>query len=102
MKRSDLISRMASQQEHLPDEDVEAVVKAILEQLSAALANGERIEIRDFGSFSLHYRPARQARNPKTGESVYITSHYAVRFKPGKELRDRVNQGTWGLNQDLF
>ena len=102
MKRSDLISRIAEQQEHLPDEDVETVVKSILEQLSAALANGERIEIRDFGSFSLHYRPARQARNPKTGESLYTNSRYAVHFKPGKELRERVNQGIWKLVSDQF
>jgi integration host factor subunit beta len=98
MKRSDLINRIASQQEHLAPEDVEAAVKALLEQLSAALANGERIEIRGFGSFSLHFRSARQARNPKTGGAVYTTSRYALHFKPGKELRDRVNQGAWGLN----
>jgi integration host factor subunit beta len=91
MKRSDLISRMASQQEHLSEADVETAVKAMLEQLSAALANGERIEIRGFGSFSLHYRAARQARNPKTGETVYNTERYRPHFKPGKELRERVN-----------
>ena len=102
MKRSDLISRIASQQEHLPEADVEIAVKAMLEQLSAALANGERIEIRGFGSFSLHYRPLRIGRNPKTGESVALAAKYVPYFKPGKELRERVNQGACGLNQAQF
>lgn len=93
MKRSDLISQLASQQEHLAPEDVEAAVKALLDQLREALGNGERIEIRGFGSFSLHYRPPRQARNPKTGETVSTTGKYSPHFKPGKELRERVNQG---------
>ena len=92
MKRSDLISQLASQQEHLAPEDVEAAVKALLDQLREALGNGERIEIRGFGSFSLHYRPPRQARNPKTGETVSTTGKYSPYFKPGKELRERVNQ----------
>ena len=94
MKRSDLISRLANQQEHLPEADVEAAVKALLDQLREALGNGERIEIRGFGSFSLHYRPPRQARNPKTGETVSTTGKYSPHFKPGKELRERVNQGS--------
>jgi integration host factor subunit beta len=94
MKRSDLISQLASQQEHLAPEDVEAAVKALLDQLRDALGNGERIEIRGFGSFSLHYRPPRQARNPKTGETVSTTGKYSPHFKPGKELRERVNQGS--------
>ena len=92
MKRSDLISQLASQQEHLAPEDVEAAVKALLDQLREALGNRERIEIRGFGSFSLHYRPPRQARNPKTGETVSTTGKYSPYFKPGKELRERVNQ----------
>ena len=94
MKRSDLISRLANQQEHLALEDVEAAVKALLDQLRDTLGNGERIEIRGFGSFSLHYRPPRQARNPKTGETVSTTGKYSPHFKPGKELRERVNQGS--------
>ena len=102
MKRSDLISRIADQQEHLAEADVEAAVKALLDLLRESLGKGERIEIRGFGSFSLHYRAPRQARNPKTGETVYNTERYRPHFKPGKELRDRVNQGACGLNQDQF
>ena len=70
-----------------------AAVKCILEQMSQALATGERIEIRGFGSFSLHYRPPRKGRNPKTGDAVALTEKYAPHFKPGKELRNRVNSG---------
>ena len=61
--------------------------------MSRALASGERIEIRGFGSFSLHFRPPRVGRNPKTGESVALDGKYVPHFKPGKELRDRVNVG---------
>jgi len=60
--------------------------------MSNALANGERIEIRGFGSFSLHYRPPRMGRNPKTGETVELAGKYVPHFKPGKEMRDRVNE----------
>jgi integration host factor subunit beta len=60
--------------------------------MSGALSSGERIEIRGFGSFSLHYRPPRTGRNPKTGESVSLAGKHVPHFKPGKELRDRVNQ----------
>lgn len=70
---------------------MEAAVKSMIEQMSNALSSGERIEIRGFGSFSLHYRPPRVGRNPKTGDSVALTSKYVPHFKPGKELRDRVN-----------
>lgn len=71
--------------------DVELAVKGIIEHMSQALASGERIEIRGFGSFSLHYRPPRIGRNPKTGESVALPGKYVPHFKPGKELRDRVD-----------
>lgn len=70
---------------------MEAAVKSMIEQMSNALSSGERIEIRGFGSFSLHYRPPRVGRNPKTGDSVELASKYVPHFKPGKELRDRVN-----------
>ena len=70
---------------------MELAVKNILEQMSHALASGQRIEIRGFGSFSLHYLPPRMGRNPKTGESVALPSKYVPHFKPGKDLRDRIN-----------
>jgi len=71
--------------------DVEAAVKTVIEHMSNALSVGERIEIRGFGSFSLHFRPPRTGRNPKTGDAVELSSKYVPHFKPGKELRDRVN-----------
>lgn len=91
MMKSELIDALARQQSHLAYKDVELAVRCILDQMSTALANGERIEIRGFGSFSLHFRPARQGRNPKTGEAVALTGKHVPHFKPGKELRDRVN-----------
>jgi len=91
MTKSELIELISREQVNLPQRDVEAAVKCILEQMSEALSQGERIEIRGFGSFSLHYRPPRQGRNPKTGESVALAGKYVPHFKPGKELRDRVN-----------
>ena len=72
---------------------VELAVKSVLEQMSQSLSNGERIEIRGFGSFSLHYRPPRMGRNPKTGDSVALPGKHVPHFKPGKELRERVNGG---------
>jgi integration host factor subunit beta len=91
MMKSELIEILAEQQSHLGCKDVELAVRCILEQMSGALATGERIEIRGFGSFSLHYRPPRIGRNPKTGDSVALAGKYVPHFKPGKELRDRVN-----------
>jgi integration host factor subunit beta len=90
--KSELIEVLARQQPHLALKEVEQVVKAIIEQMSQSLANGERIEIRGFGSFSLHYRPPRMGRNPKTGGSVALSSKYVPHFKPGKELRERVDE----------
>ena len=91
MTKSELIDIIAKEQNHLAYRDIELAVKCMLEQMSQALATGERIEIRGFGSFSLHFRPPRQGRNPKTGESVALSGKYVPHFKPGKELRDRVN-----------
>lgn len=89
--RSEIIEKLVEQQPHLGSRDVELAVKTILDQLGTALVNGERIEIRGFGSFSLHYRPARIGRNPKTGESVSVGDKFSPHFKPGKELKDRVD-----------
>ena len=91
MTRSELIERIAEQQEQLLAKDVELAVKVMLEYMCQVLTDGGRIEIRGFGSFSLHYRKPRVGRNPKTGDSVELPGKYAPHFKPGKELRDRVN-----------
>ncbi|WP_067517946.1 integration host factor subunit beta [Endozoicomonas ascidiicola] len=93
MTRSELIERIAVLQPQLSIKDIELAVKAIIEQMSHSLATGERVEIRGFGSFSLHYRAPRVGRNPKTGEAVNLESKHVPHFKPGKELRDRVNLG---------
>ena len=93
MTKSELIEILAAKNSHLNYKDVELAVKSLLEQMSWSLATGQRIEIRGFGSFSLHYRPPRIGRNPKTGESVALAAKYVPHFKPGKELRERVNAG---------
>ncbi len=93
MTKSELIERIAASQDHLPPRDVEMAVKLILEHMSEELAENSRIEIRGFGSFSLHYRAARVGRNPKTGDSVQLPGKHVPHFKPGKELRERVNNG---------
>ncbi len=92
MTKSELIEVIAREQSHLAYRDVELAVKCMIEQMSQALASGDRIEIRGFGSFSLHYRPPRLGRNPKTGDSVALSGKHVPHFKPGKELRERVNQ----------
>ena len=91
MTKSELIERIAAEQTQLSAKDVELAVKMILDHMAETLAEGERIEIRGFGSFSLHYREARLGRNPKTGEKVELEGKYVPHFKPGKELRERVN-----------
>lgn len=91
MTKSELIERIAARQAQLSSKDVELAVKTIIEHMAQTLASGERIEIRGFGSFSLHYRAPRIGRNPKTGESVGLSGKYVPHFKPGKELRERVN-----------
>ena len=91
MTKSDLIERLAQEQNQLDEQDVELAVKAMLERMTAALVLGQRIEIRGFGSFSQHFRPPRSGRNPKTGETIAVAARYVPHFKPGKELRDRVN-----------
>ena len=91
MTKSELIEAIAGKQSQLSAKDVELAVKTILEHMSQTLSNGERIEIRGFGSFSLHYRAPRMGRNPKTGEAVALPGKYVPHFKPGKALRERVN-----------
>ena len=91
MTKSELIDRIAGKQAQLSSKDVELAIKSILEHMSQILSEGGRIEIRGFGSFSLHYRVPRIGRNPKTGSPVALSGKYVPHFKPGKELRDRVN-----------
>jgi integration host factor subunit beta len=91
MTRSELVALLASRQSTLDAQDIDDAVKTILRQMSDALATGQRIEIRGFGSFALHERSARIGRNPRTGEPVAVPARYSPHFKPGKELRERVN-----------
>lgn len=91
MTKSELIDRIATRQDQLPAKDVELAVKMILDRMGQSLVDNERIEVRGFGSFCLHYRAPRIGRNPKTGEPVSLPGKYVPYFKPGKELRDRVN-----------
>lgn len=91
MTKSDLIDLLAAEQPQLVYRDVEFAVKGLLERMAEALATGERIEVRGFGSFSLHHRPSRIGRNPKTGAAVQVPDKYVPHFKPGKELRERVD-----------
>ncbi len=91
MTKSELIEILSQRQRHLKLDDVDMAVRALLEMMSASLANGGRIEVRGFGSFSLHYRPPRTGRNPKTGDAVVLSGKHVPHFKPGKELRERVS-----------
>ena len=92
MTKSELIDKLALKQPYLLCQDVEKSVKSNIGQLAQALSKGLRIEIRGFGSFSLHYHAARNTRNPKTGADVRTVAKYTPHFKPGKELKERVNQ----------
>lgn len=91
MIKSELIISIAKKLSHVPEQNVTDSVNYILELMSQSLGSGKRIEIRGFGSFSLHYRAPRNAHNPKTGEKVTTDAKYSPHFKPGKELRERVN-----------
>jgi integration host factor subunit beta len=102
MTKSDLIDVLAAEQDHLAYKDVEDAVRKVIDRMSAALASGERIEIRGFGSFSLHYRPPRVGRNPKTGDAVALAGKYVPHFKPGKELRDRVDRAFQAAEEELM
>lgn len=102
MTKSELIESLAKklEEKQIAHKDVELSVKTMLEQMAQTLASGERIEIRGFGSFCLHYRPPRTGRNPKTGEAVQLPAKNVPHFKPGKELRERVNQSLQEQAQD--
>ena len=96
MTKSELIERLADQARQVPAKELELAIKELLEQMAQTLQKGERIEIRGFGSFSLHYRAPRVGRNPKTGETVKLDGKYVPHFKPGKELRERVDASKIG------
>ncbi|MEL6828637.1 MAG: integration host factor subunit beta [Pseudomonadota bacterium] len=93
MLRSELISKLAEENPDLKTEDLERVVSVILDEISEALAKGHRVELRGFGAFSIRQRKARKGRNPRTGEPVEVTAKTVPFFRPGKELRARVNGG---------
>lgn len=90
--KSELVQIIARQNPHLTQRDVENIVNAIFEEISTALANGNRVELRGFGAFSVKSRSARNGRNPRTGEAVAIEEKWVPFFKTGKDLRDRLNQ----------
>lgn len=89
--KSQLIGELSKHFPHLPEKDIALAVNHIIENMSNTLSSGGRIEIRGFGSFNLHYRPSRRAHNPKTGEKLITSPKHAAHFKPGKELREKVN-----------
>jgi integration host factor subunit beta len=91
MTRSELIRIVSDNQSQLSEKQVEMAIKCIFDLMTDALGKGQRIEIRRFGSFSVRYRPARTARNPKTGAYINKKAKYSLHFKPGKEMRERVN-----------
>lgn len=93
MIKSELVGRVAAANPHLYQRDVENVVNAILDAISEALARGDRVELRGFGAFSVKSRPAREGRNPRTGERVSVEEKSVPFFKSGKEMRARLNKG---------
>lgn len=92
MTKSELIERLVRSESEMSHKDVELAVKSLLERMVSELSDRGRIEIRGFGSFSVHERPPRRGRNPKTGAPVDIPRKFVPHFKPGKELRERVNE----------
>ena len=99
MVKSELVRALNEKLPELQVKDVELALNCILRQLADAIVQGERIEIRGFGSFNLHHRPPRIARNPKTGEAINLPAKVALHFKPGKEMRDRVNAVQCGITE---
>ncbi len=91
MIKSELVAKIAAQNPHLYQRDVERIVSTIFEEISAALARGDRVELRGFGAFSVKKRAARIGRNPRTGEAVSVAEKAVPFFKTGKELRERLN-----------
>jgi integration host factor subunit beta len=92
MIKSELVQRIASQNPHLYQRDVENIINAILTEVTAAMSKGDRVELRGFGAFSVKHRPARTGRNPRTGEHVSVAQKSVPFFKTGKEMRERLNK----------
>src|SRR3954454_8880541 len=93
MIKSELVQHIASANPHLYQRDVENIVNAILNEIVAAMARGDRVELRGFGAFSVKHRPARTGRNPRTGAHVSVAQKSVPFFKTGKEMRERLNKG---------
>lgn len=91
MTKSELITKLANENTHLFQRDIENIVSTIFDEVSNALAHGDRVELRGFGAFSIKGRGARVGRNPRTGESVEVGEKYIPYFKTGKQLRERLN-----------
>ena len=91
MNKSGLIRTLVEKKPQLEDDDVAAAVSTMIGSLTDALASGSRVEVRGFGSFSMRYRPAHMSTNPRTGEPIAVPAKHAVHFKPGGDLRRRVN-----------
>ncbi len=91
MIKSELIEKLAGGNPHLMHKDVEKIVNVIFEEITSALARGDRVELRGFGAFSVKHRPARVGRNPRTGDQVEVSEKFVPYFKTGKELRVRLN-----------
>ena len=94
MIKSELIALLAEKNPHLYQRDIERIVSCIFEEITAALARGDRVELRGFGAFSVKERPARTGRNPRTGDAVSVSQKFVPFFKTGKELRESLNEPT--------
>ena len=92
MIKSELIAKLVEANPHLYQRDVERIVSTVFEEISNALAQGDRVELRGFGAFSVKQRPARMGRNPRTGETVHVEEKHVPYFKTGKDLRERLNR----------
>ena len=93
MIKSELVQKLADENPNLFHRDIEKIVSILFDEIAGALVRGDRVELRGFGAFSVKHRPARVGRNPRTGEPVPIDEKFSPFFKPGKELRDRLNDG---------
>ena len=100
MIKSELIQRIAEENPHLFQRDVEKIVSTLFDEIAAALARGDRVELRGFGAFSVKNRDARIGRNPRTGEAVPVPEKRVPFFKTGKDLRERLNNGDAGSEDD--
>ncbi len=96
MIKSELIQRLAAENPHLYQRDIELIVNTILDEIIDAMARGDRVELRGFGAFSVRNRPSRVGRNPRTGEKVEVAEKHVPFFKTGKEMRERLNGGVDG------